>query len=123
MKSLILNPAGERVPRAWLERWLNGLSKRLARKGFKDLQRKELIVVFVSAREMKRMNHFYRGKDYATDVLSFEGVEAGSVGELILCFSTIKSQAKHTGFSERGELGYMIIHGVLHLLGFDHESP
>ena len=40
--------------------------------------------------------------------------------ELVLCLPVIRAQSKRTGLSERGELGYMIVHGVLHLLGYDH---
>jgi probable rRNA maturation factor len=52
--------------------------------------------------------------------LSFEPAEPSSAGELVLCLPIIRRQSRRTGLSERGELGYMIVHGVLHLLGFDH---
>jgi len=55
--------------------------------------------------------------------LSFPGDESqGSLGELILCPQVLKAQAKEHDFSFQEELGYMIIHGVLHLLGYDHEK-
>jgi probable rRNA maturation factor len=84
--------------------------------------RREVVVVFVSSSEMKRLNHQYREKNYATDILSFESADDGCVGELVLCLSVIRAQSKRTGLSERGELGYMLVHGVLHLLGYDHET-
>jgi probable rRNA maturation factor len=52
--------------------------------------------------------------------LSFEAADPSTVGELVLCLPTIRAQAKRTGLGERGELGYMLVHGVLHLLGYDH---
>ena len=80
------------------------------------------MVVFVTSGEIRRLNRLYRRKDYSTDILSFQPAEPSSVGELVLCLPIIRRQSRRTGLSERGELGYMIVHGVLHLLGFDHGS-
>lgn len=120
MKLLLVNQSRDRVPKAWLEKWVRALSRALSRRGFKKLARKELVVVFVTSGEIRRLNKLYRRKDYSTDILSFAPVEPSSAGELILCMPVIRAQAKRTGLSERGELGYMIVHGCLHLLGFDH---
>jgi probable rRNA maturation factor len=120
MKLLFVNQSRDKVSKAWLERWLKGLSRLLVKKGYKSLSRKELVVVFVNSGEMRRLNRLYRQKDYATDVLSFAPAEPSVVGELVLCLPVIRRQAKRTGLGERGELGYMLVHGVLHLLGFDH---
>ncbi len=122
MKLLLVNQAHDRVPAAWLKRWLKGLSSRLARRGRKGLARKELVVVFVSSAEIRRLNRLYRRKDYSTDILSFAPSEDAVAGELVLCLPILRRQARRTGLSERGELGYMIVHGVLHLLGFDHQK-
>jgi len=122
MKALVLNQSRDRVSHLWVERWLAELARLLGRRGHRGLGRKEVVVVFVDGPEMKRMNHQYRGKDYATDILSFESAEENVVGELVLCLSTINAQSKRTGLSKRGELGYMLVHGVLHLLGYEHEG-
>ncbi len=122
MKLLIVNSSGERVPSRWLAKWAMALSRNLAKRRHKGLVRRELVLVFVDPREMRRLNRQYRQKDYATDVLSFAPAEAQSVGELVLCLPVLMRQAKRTGLSARGELGYMIVHGVLHLLGYDHED-
>ena len=119
MKLLYLNQTSARLPKTWLEKWVKALGRRLAIKG---LSSKELVVVFVSTSEMKRLNRRYRGKTYATDVLSFAAADDASLGELVLCWPTIQEQAKRTGLTERGELGFMVVHGVLHLLGYDHET-
>ncbi|MGZ3723676.1 MAG: rRNA maturation RNase YbeY [Bdellovibrionales bacterium] len=120
MKLLLVNQSRDRVQKAWLEKWVKGLSRVLARHGFKGLARRELVVVFVTSGEIRRLNRLYRRKDYSTDVLSFAPAEPSSVGELVLCLPIIRKQSVRTGLGERGELGYMIVHGVLHLLGYDH---
>ncbi len=122
MELSFINQSSARAPERWLRRWVKALSKELA-KGHPARQlKKDLVVVFVDRREMKRLNRTYRGKNYATDVLSFSGVEPSSLGELVICPDVIREQAKRTGLGYHGELGYMIIHGVLHLLGYDHET-
>ena len=118
MKLLFINQSRDPSPETWLKKWTTGLTKALNRKA--KLKNRELVVVFVNSREMKRLNHLYRGKNYATDVLSFESADPSVVGELVICPPVIRSQSRRTGLSERGELGYMIVHGVLHLLGYDH---
>jgi len=120
MKLMLINQSRDRVAGAWLERWVKGLSRRLAKRGYKKLQRKELVVVFVTSGEIRRLNRLYRRKDYSTDILSFQPAEDTVAGELVLCMPVIRRQSRRTGLSEKGELGYMIVHGVLHLLGYDH---
>jgi probable rRNA maturation factor len=127
MKLLFLNQSRDKVSEAWLRKWVRAMPKVLADKKAvgrvklpKTLNKKEIVVVLVSSGEMKRLNHLYRGKNYATDVLSFESADPTCLGELVLCVPVIRAQGKRTGLGERGELGYMIVHGVLHLLGYDH---
>lgn len=122
MKPLLINQSRDRVSRAWIERWLKGLARILNRRGY-ALSRKEIVMVFVASGEIRRLNRLYRRKDYSTDILSFQPADDSSLGELVLCLPVIRQQCKRTGLSERGELGYMIVHGVLHLLGYDHEKP
>ncbi|HMN67885.1 MAG TPA: rRNA maturation RNase YbeY [Bdellovibrionales bacterium] len=123
MKLLLVNQAPrDRVPGKWLGRWLRALSLELKRRRLASLGRAELVCVFVNSAEMRRLNAQFRGKNYATDVLSFQTGDPSCVGELVLCLPVLRAQAKRMGLSERGELGYMVVHGVLHLLGFDHES-
>lgn len=86
------------------------------------LKRQELTVVFVGEAKMKTVNHQYRGKNYATDVLSFSSVDQESLGELVFCMPVLKKQAVRMGHSAEHEFLYMCIHGVLHLLGYDHET-
>lgn len=87
-------------------------------------QKKELTVVFLGSAQMKRINHQFRKKNKPTDILSFSSDDPESLGELLVCTEVLKEQALHQGHSLKHESVYMLIHGVLHLLGYDHEfSP
>jgi probable rRNA maturation factor len=95
----------------------------LKRKLFdKNNSGQELTLVFLNPKEAKANNKRFRGKNYATDVLSFEGMFPESLGELIMCPQVLQKQAKEHGLKYQEELGYMILHGILHLLGYDHET-
>ncbi len=98
------------------------LSQSKELKNKKRLDRLDITIVFVSSMKMKQLNHQFRQKDYATDILSFDSTSKDSLGELILCPSVLKKQAKDHQHSLDHEITYMLIHGVLHLLGYDHES-
>ncbi|MCM2280650.1 MAG: rRNA maturation RNase YbeY [Bdellovibrionaceae bacterium] len=129
MKLTIVNRSRTRVPRRFLEAWVERLERELARENRKRAVRaafslrpgQELGLVFLDTREARALNRTYRKKDYATDVLSFEGDEIHMLGELVLCPQVLKRQAAEHGLRYREELGYMIVHGMLHLLGFEHE--
>lgn len=122
----IINSSKQIVPRKFLtalDVWLRPrLSRRLQSKTHKMLLKKDLVVVFVSRSEGRLLNHKFRRRNYATDVLSFAPVEQSCLGELVFCFDVIKRQAKEHKHSIQSELAYMYIHGLLHLLGFEHEK-
>jgi probable rRNA maturation factor len=80
-----------------------------------------LSIGFVGESAMRRLNRRWRGKDRATDVLSFGG-EGKELGELIFCYSEIKRQAKIHKIPSESELVFVLIHGILHLAGMDDES-
>jgi probable rRNA maturation factor len=123
MQLQIINQSRRPVPQRFLQAWVRAMSRLAARKiNPKRYREKELVLVFVGAREQRKLNKTYRGKDYATDVLSFESLEPGSLGELVICPEVISRQAKEHGLLVREELGYMVLHGFLHLLGYDHET-
>jgi probable rRNA maturation factor len=91
--------------------------------------RSELSVALVGDREIAELNHQYRDKRAATDVLSFSLVEGdhadhrgGLLGDVVISLETARRQARerHRGLDE--ELARLLIHGVLHLLGHDHEE-
>ena len=81
-----------------------------------------LVIAFVSKNRIRKLNRQFRGKDQVTDVLSFAPVEEDGLGELALCSERIKEQAKSHGLTFEEEAFYLILHGILHLLGYDHEQ-
>jgi probable rRNA maturation factor len=86
-----------------------------------------LSVVFVNAREMRALNGNYRGRDYATDVLSFcyEDLRVEGrlfLGEIIVAPEVAARQAAQYRISAEKELRKLLVHGILHLLGYDHET-
>jgi probable rRNA maturation factor len=86
-----------------------------------------LSVVFVRSREMCLINRQYRGKDYATDVLSFsyDGVrieDTPFIGEILISPEVAARQAVRYGMVPENEIRKLLVHGILHLLGYDHET-
>jgi probable rRNA maturation factor len=84
-------------------------------------------VVIVSDAKMKQLNYQFRRKNKITDVLSFREQdgplpEKGFIGELIIDYSQIKRQAKKFKHSVAYELAFIVIHGTLHLLGYEDET-
>jgi len=79
--------------------------------------------LITSDRELRRLNRDFRKKDYATDVLSFPAIKAnGFLGEIAISFPRAKQQAAEYGHGVRQEIEILMLHGLLHLLGMDHET-
>ena len=110
------------IPRQFIKNWMEDLTKELKKQKGMKLHKKEITLAFVEDDHMKSLNKQFRGKNKVTDVLSFSGFEDSELGELVLCGAVIDSQAKDNGLKRREELGYLLIHGVLHLLGYEHEK-
>jgi len=81
-------------------------------------------VAFVSPAEMQKLNKKYRKKDKPTDVLSFEKVSdfKEEAAEIIICPQVVRENATTSKLSLKKELAKMLIHGILHALGYDHEK-
>ena len=83
-------------------------------------------VRIISGPEMKKLNSRYRGKDSVTDVLSFGAPEPflslGYLGELVVALPVLKAQAREFKHKPETELAVLLSHGLLHLLGLDHEK-
>jgi probable rRNA maturation factor len=71
--------------------------------------------------ELRRLNRDFAGQDSVTDVLSFGG-SAEHLGDLAISWTMVNRQAREFGESEQTELSLLCVHGLLHLLGWDHES-
>ena len=73
-------------------------------------------------RELERLNRMFLGKDYPTDVLSFPAEGPGAIGELAISVERARQQAEEHGHSPTDEIRILMLHGVLHLLGMNHEN-
>lgn len=85
----------------------------------------ELSIRIVGTREGRSLNLHYRDKDYATNVLSFpvelpRGVTAPLLGDLVICAPVVAREAREQGKPVRDHYAHLTVHGVLHLLGYDH---
>ena len=83
---------------------------------------KKIVIAFISSLEIKKLNKKYFKKDRSTDILSFSPIEEDSLGELALCVEKIKKQARERELSFEKEMSYLLLHGLLHLLGYHHEK-
>ena len=78
-------------------------------------------IVFKNIEDVQALNQQFRQKDRPTDVLSFEAIEPSCLGEIVLAAEIIQQQAHQNQHSFFYEAGYLILHGILHLLGYEHE--
>lgn len=92
----------------------------------------DLALRLVDAPEGRALNQHYRGKDYATNLLSFpadippglpKGVKLPLLGDLVICAPVVAREAKEQGKPLHAHYAHLTVHGCLHLLGLDHEDP
>jgi probable rRNA maturation factor len=81
-----------------------------------------LSLAFVDKKEIKKINKKFRKKNKATDVLSFGFSEKGYLGEVVICPEVVAENAKKYGNTFKSETMKVFVHGILHLLGYDHEK-
>jgi probable rRNA maturation factor len=79
-------------------------------------------IAFVSDKSIQKLNRQFRDIDKATDVLSFPADEPNNLGDVAISIDTAASQAKANGLSLENEIAQLILHGLLHLSGYDHET-
>ena len=101
--------------------WTNAALGRRARN-------REIGVRVVGRAESRRLNARYRGKDYATNVLSFptpalpmSGAAPHPLGDLVICPQVLRNEAREQQKSLRAHWAHLVVHGALHLIGYDHE--
>ena len=129
MQIHLVNLSTVAMPRKFARDWLSELARELSKRKVKNLQwlGKDLTLVFLDRGRAKNLNFQFRKKKYPTDILSFSGEPNGmseldELGELVLCPQVLKKQADLRKMSFKEEFGYLLIHGLLHLLGYEHEG-
>lgn len=108
--------------------------KQAAETALKEIKKEkaEVSLALVGGKRMRALNKMYRGKDKPTDVLSFSQIERGKkfvkapeknirLGEVVVCLPVARKQAKRSKHSLLKELTILLIHGILHLAGYEHE--
>ena len=94
----------------------------------RDVNKAQISLVVVDAIEGQQLNRDYRGKDYATNVLSFALNEGDTVagmplfGDLVFCAPVVAREAAEQGKTLEAHYAHLTVHGILHLQGFDHEQ-
>ena len=110
--------AGQKIPSRIWQNYLKNISQVLKLKN-----KTEISIALVSNQTIKKLNYIYRGKNKVTDVLSFGEKdvdlpanlsEKNYIGEIVICYPQAKRQA--------GQYGHPLVHGFLHLLGYDHKK-
>ena len=79
-------------------------------------------IAFVSDKKIRELNRQFRGVDKATDVLSFPAEEPNNLGDVAISVETAAAQAKENRLSFENEIAQLMLHGLLHLSGYDHET-
>ena len=90
-------------------------------------QRLSASILFAGDAEVHALNREWRGKDKPTNVLSFPttapaGVKPQPLGDIVICPAVLKREAREQGKPERAHWAHLVVHGTLHLVGYDHED-
>ena len=115
--SRLANIPSDRLLRRWVKAALAALKS--------PIVGSEVTVRIVNAAEGRQMNSAFRGKDYATNVLTFVYHDVNSpllMGDVVLCAPVIAAEAKAQGKTLADHYAHLAIHGILHLAGHDHEA-
>ena len=100
--------------------WVKRVEKMLDVMGKTD---SSVTVAFVSDKKIRELNRLFRRINKATDVLSFPGdSNDGEMGDIAISIETAARQAKQSGLTLDGEIAQLLLHGLLHLSGYDHET-
>lgn len=102
-----------------LELWANAVLN------YEGLAEQEVTIRFTDEAESQSLNHEYRGKDKPTNVLSFPfeappGIEINLLGDLVICAPVISREAEEQHKDVSNHYAHMTVHGLLHLMGYDH---
>lgn len=105
---------GRTIGAGGLARWLAGIAPARARG--------ELSIAILGDAEVRRLNRQYRGVDKVTDVLSFPADTRGVLGDIVIADGVARRQARQHGHGFTTELRILALHGLLHLIGYDHDA-
>ena len=108
----VSNGRGRPVRDGGLARWLSAVAPAQARG--------EVAIALVADERSRELNRRYRRKDRPTDVLAFP---ADGMGDIVIATGVARRQAREAGHSYQTELRVLALHGLLHLLGYDHHRP
>ena len=112
-----------KIKRQIFEDFANSLKTKI-----QEIENKDFTVAFVSDRKMKELNRFFRDKNSTTDVLSFPfepdefDSEDNTLGDIVISAEQAERQAAENDLDFETEIKQLILHGVLHLCGYDHET-
>jgi probable rRNA maturation factor len=113
--SLVFRDPRRLVRRAELRDFLEEIARRI-------LRGRSVVCLLTGDDDLRRLNRQFRGLNYATDVLSFPPDTASTAGEIAISLDRASAQAAEHGHSLADEIRILMLHGVLHLAGMDHES-
>ena len=111
----VTDARGRAVGAGGLARWMRSIAPAKARGA--------LAIAIVPDAHIRKLNRTYRRKDKATDVLSFPSDTRGVLGDIVIARGIARRQAREQGHSLETELRVLALHGLLHLIGYDHEHP
>jgi probable rRNA maturation factor len=106
---------------------ISGLGELVSKSAMEALSRSgdedgEVAILLTNSEKIRSLNHQFRGKDSATNVLSFPSDDEGELGDVALCWEVISKEAEEQGKEAKDHLVHLVVHGVLHLVGYDHED-
>mgnify|MGYP002425925533 FL=1 len=118
----IFNKTEEKIDKSFVRKVVKHTLKKM------EAEKSEVNIIFVGLEEIHEINKAYRNVDRPTDVISFalEDTEDVTVyeervlGDIYICLDKVHEQAKEYGHTEIREMAFLIVHGLLHLLGYDH---
>lgn len=118
----IFNKTEEKIEKSFVRKVVKHTLKKM------EAEKSEVNIIFVGLEEIHEINKTYRNVDRPTDVISFalEDTEDVTVyeervlGDIYICLDKVHEQAKEYGHTEIREMAFLIVHGLLHLLGYDH---
>jgi probable rRNA maturation factor len=111
------------LPRWRLRRWVQRALQAACDDGLVGFQGAEISLRVVGQAEGRQLNHAFRGRDYATNVLTFEygvGPDAVARGDIVLCLPVLRREAREQRKMPLDHAAHLTVHGALHALGYDH---